>query len=135
MSLLETPQTKSSPSHKHSWKARGMSVVYWLFAIFMGFYAAWVMAGNPNLEHSVQIRWATIYGLLCVCLLAAGIGLWFNKKWGIMLSAVLMTAFLVYSIQRDVQVAFIWGIFLKTVIMAPSIFALHLVFWRDFKKV
>ncbi len=131
MSLIETPQTKLSPNHKRSRLAIAMSVVYWLFAIFMGFYAAWLVVGSRNLGYVEQIKWATIYGLLCICLVLAGIGLWLNKRWGAALSAVLMALFLVYSVQRDLQVAFLWGVFLKTVIMAPSIVALHFSFLRN----
>ena len=121
--------TKTMPLKKFSGTAKVFSVVYWVFAIFMGAYAIWLVLGKASFEPLEQIKWASIYGFLSVGLGASGIGIWQGKRWGVAMSALLMALFLAYSILSDIQSGNLWGVLLKSIIMMPAIIGLHIKLW------
>ena len=118
--------TKAMPLKKVSGTAKVFSVVYWVFAVFMGVYAIWLVLGKASFEPWEQIKWVSIYGFLSAGLGLSGVGMWQGKRWGVAMSALLMALFLVYSISSDIQGGYLWGVLLKSIIMTPAIIVLHI---------
>lgn len=111
-----------------------MCIMTWLFAIaFVGIAIATLAGVFKHLELEKQIEQMVVFSVFSVGLLIAGIGIWQGKRWGVVLSALILAGTLIYSLQEDVQDRDFLYVFIRGIALL-NIIAYHILFWRRFKQ-